>query len=259
MLSNIITFHSFKGGNGKSLIATALSYYCATVLKEKTIIFDCDFNAPSLNTFLPKKYRFTLLDYFEGTKTFENIVTEPIKNLSAVYAPPPAEGKEILNMDEKWHARMLQKMFSLLTHLEKSNFRWIIFDNQSGLSRVAINFLMLSNCSITLLRPSRYAVNGSLSLSKEIFSKIKKINSDPRKDFLLWNQIPNSEESDAKIKSLIKSFNEQFTKLEINSIGEIYYLDKIASLLFLEEEIDLTEIINHFEKTLKNIIEKINN
>ena len=47
----VLTFHSFKGGSGKSTLANSFAYYCSSNLKKKTLLIDCDINAPNLHLF----------------------------------------------------------------------------------------------------------------------------------------------------------------------------------------------------------------
>ncbi|MHA2363980.1 MAG: MinD/ParA family ATP-binding protein [Candidatus Hodarchaeales archaeon] len=260
-MSQIITIHSFKGGNGKSLISSALAYFCASISNEKTIIIDCDFEAPSLNTFFKHKSppQKTIIDFLDGHESIEDIITKSdlTENLDIIFAPDPTKGKKILTMDEEWYVKTLQRMVSALNTLtDKLNYKWIIFDNQSGLSRHSTNFLMLSTSVIVILRPSRYAAQGSLDLIKSFFSKLFPFNENIRSDFLLWNQIPQGGKQ-KEVEQLINSFNQQFIQNRIKPIGQIKYDDDLASLLFLKEQFDINQISTYLMKHIQVIVESL--
>ena len=260
-MTHIITLHSFKGGSGKSLIASALAYYCANIKRKKTIIFDCDFEAPSLNSFFTHKEspQKTILDLFEGKEVLPDIITPTslTQNLDIVYAPDPTKGKKLLLMNENWHGRALQQMIFALNKITKEfNYEYVIFDNQSGLSRNSINFLLLSTTFLLILRPSRYAASGSLSLVKDVFSKFEYFYKETRNDHVLWNQIPQGSRV-TENRKLIKVYNQQFLKEGISSIGEIPYIDDLASSLFLETKYEIGEISHFFENQILEILRKL--
>lgn len=262
IMAQIIAIHSYKGGSGKSLVASALAYYCAQIRKEKTIIFDCDFEAPSLNTLLPpeKEPEGTILDLFRGTKNFEHIIASnpQISLLDVIYAPNPSRAKEILSMNEESHARILQYLIAAVNRLtEEMQYRWIIFDNQSGLSMNAINFLMLSTSSLIILRPAQYAVQGMLDVTKYIYTKVRPfLSNKSRIDLLLWNQLPGGTKI-AQIQNLIQDYNQQFQKLGITPIGEINYENDIAAELFLQKTVNIQNITTFMKPSIQRVVEVI--
>lgn len=169
------------------------------------------FEAPSLNSFFTRKEspQTTILDLFDGKEVLPDIIipSSITQNLDVVHAPDPTKGKKLLLMNENWHARALQQMiFPLNTITKEYNYKYVIFDNQSGLSRNSINFLLLSTTFLLILRPSRYAASGSLSLVKDVFSKFKYFYNGTRNDYLLWNQIPQGSRA-TENQELIKVYN----------------------------------------------------
>ena len=48
MPAKVITFHSYKGGTGKSFLSLNIAAYMSKIEKKKVIVIDFDFRAPTL-------------------------------------------------------------------------------------------------------------------------------------------------------------------------------------------------------------------
>ena len=97
----IILTHSFKGGTGKTVIATNFAYYFCK-MGYKTLFIDADLLAPSLEKIFPQsnpdhELR-TWTDYLERKYNgLEDVIYKtPYENLDVVYSPPPEIGKNFL-------------------------------------------------------------------------------------------------------------------------------------------------------------------
>ncbi|MHA1214099.1 MAG: ParA family protein [Candidatus Hodarchaeales archaeon] len=252
--------HSFKGGTGKSLIASALAHTLSLSRpKEKVLVIDCDFSAPSLHSFFGKNlYDKNIMQFLMGTSSISELITSTdYSNLDLILAPHPHKGREILKMDARWHAKALQNMLEAINTLtEELKYSWVIFDNQSGVSMTSINFLTLSTSSIISLRPSKYAIEGVFNQSKTIFRKLSLlVEEGPRKDYLVWNQVPieSLKNDNDGIMTQINSWNKKFSENLIIPLGIIPYNHKLAVDLFLCDKYDLNEL----SKYLVGIPEKI--
>ena len=117
-----IATHSFKGGSGKSFLALNMAAAFSRI-GEKTIIMDCDFASPSIQTNLPSNdspIKFGN-DFLLGESIVKEIITPTlISNLDAIHAnPEPRMGQGLLNNAENVHWKALQQISLLRETLER--------------------------------------------------------------------------------------------------------------------------------------------
>jgi MinD-like ATPase involved in chromosome partitioning or flagellar assembly len=205
------------------------------------------------------KTRKTIEDLLQGKCSIDEVmITTSVPNLDLICAPNPEKGREILIMDAKWHARALQNILEAVSILRNDhNYKWIFFDNQSGVSLNAINFLTVSTTSIVVLRPSRYAVEGTFQLSQTIFKKLSLILEEKkREDFLVWNQVPRGKEQ-SEIDALISTWNSKFENTGIKNVAIIPYNPSLAANLFIQDEYDIGKLVKFFGNSLHDIFQAI--
>lgn len=261
-MTEVVAIHSFKGGNGKSVVASTLAYYTATVLGQKTILVDCDLTAPSLNNLVsplkpPEK---TLTDLFSPNQDLEEVIQQSNhQNFHLIYAPNPSKGKEFLNQDQKWHTKALQTFFKIKNQLtDNLGYEWIIFDNQSGVSLTAANFLALSTSTVVLLRPSQYAAEGTLNLCKEIFKRLRLFSEkENRKDLLVWNQIPIGRQ-ETEVRELIEEWNTLYVEAGVSPIAIIPYMSELSAAMFLgRENLSVEKIYPFLAPYIETVVEAL--
>ena len=71
----IITFHSYKGGNGKTLLSVNLAMIFASKGK-KVCLLDLDLRAPSLSATFKNKQHYWVNDYLNKACKIDSILTE---------------------------------------------------------------------------------------------------------------------------------------------------------------------------------------
>jgi len=130
-----ITFHSYKGGTGKSLLSVNLAM--TLVSKGKKVCFlDLDLRAPSLCSTFKNDSSCWINDYLSKVCNIESILTEStpsyIKDgsLFVGLANPSTEAiRDMSAKDRKWEMEALGRLLSLKdTLLNELCFDYIICD-----------------------------------------------------------------------------------------------------------------------------------
>ena len=151
----IISFHSYKGGTGKTLLSVNLATILASRGK-KTCLLDLDFSAPSLHSiFKNVESDFWLNDFLNRACKINRVLnccnsTLDVKgNLYVGLADPSTKAiREMSSKDRKWEMQALSRLFSLKTSLfNELDFDYVILDTSPGLQYSSINAIFVSDVS----------------------------------------------------------------------------------------------------------------
>lgn len=188
----IISFHSYKGGTGKTLLSVNL----ATILAlrgKKTCLLDFDFSAPSLCTiFEKKKEKFWINDFLNRSCKIDKVleccgsIFELKENLYVGLANPSIKAiREMSSKDRKWEMQALGAMLSLKTYLfDKLDFDYVILDTSPGLRYSSINSIFTSDISFIVTTLERSDVKGSQFMLEDLYKLFKK------KTMIILNKVP---------------------------------------------------------------------
>jgi MinD-like ATPase involved in chromosome partitioning or flagellar assembly len=262
----IVLTHSFKGGTGKTVIATNFAYnFCNNGYK--TLIIDADLLAPSMEKIFPrtneyKEFR-TWTDYLENTYNDLGEVVYPTKykNLDIIYSPPPEIGRNFLT--EKSSSWWVQALKTCLHDKEKwfneLGYDFILLDNQNGISMNSANNITISDIGFLILRPVTYGVSGTAHLLREMYSTIQGLRKK-RTDYLIWNQIPKSEDQEKNkyIHDILNEWDDFFTEGGLKPIARIYYDADLSISMLKRENEKLLGTSSLMQKEIENILKKIN-
>lgn len=259
----IILTHSFKGGTGKTVMATNFAYYFCKK-GYKTLIIDADLLAPSMEKIFPHNHENlrTWTDYLENKydNLGEIVYKTAYDNLEVVYSPPPEIGKHFLT--EKTSSWWVQALKTCLYDKEnwfgELNYDFIILDNQNGISMNSANNITISDIGFLILRPVTYGVSGTAHLLREMYSTIQGL-SKKRSDYLIWNQIPKSrnKEKNKYVSEIISEWDNFFIEGGLTPISRNYYdADLSISMLKLEDDI-LLGTSDSIQKEISEILKKI--
>ena len=239
----ILLTHSFKGGTGKTVVAINLVYYLSQ--RAKILYIDGDLLAPSLEKIIPPKdgvdKRRTWTDFLEGVyPNVEDVIYKTrYKNLDVIYSPPPEVGKSFMSEKKmNWWVNALKKeLLCRERWFNELKYDYVLIDNQNGVSLNGANNITVSDVGFIILRPVTYGVSGTTHLVKEMYKTIQGIRD--RKDFLIWNQIPQSsdQKSNERVLSLLKDWDESFRRIMVEPLAKIFY-DPELSISMLEEKPD---------------------
>lgn len=204
-MKQVITFHSYKGGTGKTTLAANLAALLAKNGNNVCII-DVDVYAPSLHSYfgdiVQNKIKNTINDYIVGACGIEDLLVQitPIQQLSAknsnhgkvmgCFSSPNRE--EILKIEgvkeDKNKMVMLKRFINFREELiEKNDIDYLIMDSSPGIRFWAINALALSDIVFLTLKMGDMDFGGTKMIANEILGKFKEEGNT--KYYLLLNRI----------------------------------------------------------------------
>ena len=204
-MKQVITFHSYKGGTGKTTLAANL----AALLAKKgnnVCIVDIDVYAPSLHAYfgdiVQNKIKNTLNDYIVGACGVDGLLVQvtPIVQLSdngsqsgkiiGCFSSPRRE--DILKIEgvkeDKNRMNMLKRFINFREELiEKNDIDYVIMDSSPGIRFWAINALALSDIVFLTLKMGDMDIGGTKMIANEILAQFKEQGNT--KYYLLLNRI----------------------------------------------------------------------
>ncbi len=258
----VMTFHSFKGGTGKTLLAIN----CAVFLAKKgckTLIIDGDPVAPSLFKLIPPKENniCTWVDYLEGLVHLVDVIyPTPIKELDVIYSPIPQPKRQILQeSDPNWWTKVFERELACKTHFfDEFNYNCVILDNQNGVAMNATNNIGISDVVFLVIRPDTYGISGSEYLVRELYSGLKAYGK--LEFYLIWNQIPRSVDSqrNSAVDELIQMKSKFFAEKGVETITQIDYDPDLAIKMMSEfKEYQFQGVFDKFQEKVIEIYEKL--
>jgi len=191
-MGNIIAFHSYKGGTGKTLLSVNLA---ATYAKRgrNICLFDLDFRAPSLHAaFKADGNGHWLNDYLNGTCDIKKVLVElnPLHKgngrLFVGLANPATEAiREMSAKDRKWEMRALGRLLSLKTSLfNDMHLNHIIFDTSPGLQYSSINAIVSADVAVVVSSLDASDIKGTQRMTRELYDLFEK------KTGIVLNKVP---------------------------------------------------------------------
>ena len=179
-----ILIHSYKGGTGKTTVALNLA--CILAQKQKVLLIENDFMMPTFFSIFEHDPQFFLNDYLDKQVEFTDIIVKDLKpNLDIIFASKTFDpSSKVMSSDQKWFLQVLERMMRDLERLT-GTYDYIIFDSPPGWHMIIINLILLATKAILILRPNKYAVEGSLRMIDSIYKRTKPLRSW---EVFLWAQ-----------------------------------------------------------------------
>lgn len=250
----IITFHSYKGGTGKTLLSVNLATIFANRGK-KTCLLDLDFRAPSLHViFKTGKAEYWLNDYLNRTCEIDKVLTDCSSNHAAkgkifvgLANPSTKAIREVASKDRKWEMKALGRLLSLKNSLLKElHFDYVIFDTSPGLQYSSINAVVSADVVLVVTTLDKSDMEGTQRMISELYELFEK------KTEVIANKVPVEFLPSKNRKR--KQINLETLKLPI--VGAIPcscdILDAEGEYFFASEKPD-----HPFTQTLQKIATKI--
>lgn len=200
----IITFHSYKGGTGKTTLAVNLASILA-LRGKKICLLDFDFSAPSLCTIFKKNQKKIWLNDFlnrackiDRVLNCCNTIIDVKGNLYVGLANPSTKAiREMSSKDRKWEMQALGIMLSLKNYLlDELSFDYIILDTSPGLRYSSINAIFTSDISFLVTTLERSDLKGSQFMLEDLYKLFKK------KTKIILNKVPHEFSSSKQIETL---------------------------------------------------------
>ena len=215
-MTKCIAFHSYKGGTGKTTLATN---FAALLAKKgyRAFLLDLDVYAPSLQSYFdtePKKWindflydnaelkevvlDFTpVIDRIGGSSTSNNLETKRKAKGGQLWVGfCNAKKEEIYKLEGGSPATSKQdtskihllRRFILLRELLISEYHadYVIIDTSPGIRYWSINALAVADTLLLTLKMGDLDIAGTRKLAEEIYGSFTKFGT---KSFLLWNRV----------------------------------------------------------------------
>lgn len=176
-----ISFHSYKGGTGKTNIAGNLACHITKTGCNVGLV-DTDVSGPGIHALFNLKIKKTLVDYLLGKAELEDIVYT--KGDEKLYIIPSTATEEDLVSYSKDPAAAKDKLLTLLKEYEaKYKLDHIIFDCSPGLNRSSILIMGLTKLSVVVCTLDKQDIRGTYVLSG-VAGRLKAV------PYILFNKLP---------------------------------------------------------------------
>jgi chromosome partitioning protein len=204
MATKSIAFHSYKGGTGKTTIASN----CAALLAKrgfKVALLDLDVYAPSLLAYFQREPKKWLNDYLLGNAEVDEVMT-PVTDSIRDYGKQYDNASEIkgklwigfCNMKKEEVYKIeagtsdssksqLRRFILLRENLIRDyDLDYIIIDTSPGIRYWSINALAVADTLFLTLKMGDIDVEGTKRLASEIYGSLTKYGT---RSFLLFNRV----------------------------------------------------------------------
>ena len=264
MPAKVITFHSYKGGTGKSFLSLNTAAYMSKIEKKRTIIIDFDFRAPTLvHKFSPNINKIHFLNEFlEGKYTIDDVIfdessiLENENNLDYVFnvayaSPNTRDISEMQIKTRQWQQKALTVLMGGLLQI-KDSYDIIIIDSSPGVTYDSLNAMSSSDAVILVATPDMVDIQGTVDMSTDIYPSLVKFGAQPG---LVLNKIPWERENEL--------YNTESIISKLKSEADLPVISKCACYCdssLLHNAILVKENQNHNLITnIKEIVNHLNN
>lgn len=198
-----ISFHSYKGGTGKTNIAGNLACHVAKN-GHKVGLVDTDVSGPGLHSLYNLKTEKTLLDYLLDRAELDDIVQE--KFGGKLFILPSNATEEDLVSYARDPGAAKEKLQELLDRFETEyGLEHIIFDCSPGLNRSSLLMMGMTDFSIVVCTLDKQDIRGTYVLS----GVAKRLKAVPH---ILFNNLPENkyEVSKETLEELSRKFGFEY-------------------------------------------------
>jgi MinD-like ATPase involved in chromosome partitioning or flagellar assembly len=219
-MGKIIAVHSYKGGTGKTSLATNLA---ATYAKKgkKVCLMDLDFRAPSLHAiFTACKSECWLNDYLNENCEIDKVLADTGREYSnggqllVAMANPSTEAlRDMSTKDRKWEMKALSKLLALRSSiLNNMGLDFIIFDTSPGIQYSSINAIVAADTVLLVTSLDTSDIKGSQRMTNELYDLFEK------KTAILMNKVISEYLSSNKKQMKINNHFNNIHKLPILAV-----------------------------------------
>lgn len=208
----LVSFHSYKGGTGKTNIVGNLGLLLAQEA-QKTCIIDIDANGPGIHSLFNLEFENSLIEYLNNKCEIKDIVYKP-ETESELYLIPMKVWEDDITSLFKSPSEAKEKVLELIDHIKREyGFEHILFDCGPGINKSSFLIMNIVDKAIVVSTIDRQDIRGTYILT----NMAKKLGSYP---YLLFNKIPLD-----RLKEMDKVINEFSKRLETQLL-EIIAFDK---------------------------------
>ena len=273
-MTSVISFHSYKGGTGKTTLACNMA---AMLAKNgyKVYLLDMDVYSPSLKTYFNfQGSRKWLNDFLLGSAQLEEIIYDYSKIIEDCKGKfyvlfSNSKRSEILNLDGNLGIRgnsqinLLQNFLNLRADLVANDADFIIIDTSPGIRFWSLNSIIVSDIVLLTLKIGDMDIEGTSEMLQEIYYSLSDYGT---KCFLLFNRtdgycIPPSNIDIKSGETKRELFQELSILSDNNRIKMMGKIPCYCDIQFLKKEfLTVLKHPNHpMSLEINNILKKINN
>jgi chromosome partitioning protein len=183
-LAKCISFHSYKGGTGKTTLAANFSYLLASK-GYSVYLLDLDFYAPSLYSYFNVEPKYWINDYLKSRADLQDIMVDSVTFLDHkvngdLKVGFSRGGKEdiyqlegsILN-DREQQVKQFRNFIAMREELLVSNNAdFIVMDTSPGIRYWSINSIVISDIVLLTLKMGDLDLKGTIKMIKEIYGSL---------------------------------------------------------------------------------------
>lgn len=211
----LISFHSYKGGTGKTNIIGNLGTYLAQ-RGHKVGIIDIDVYGSGMPSLFNLDYDNSFVEYLKNECIVGDALYKPDPK-KELYIVPTRVCEEDFTTFFKTPADAKTKMLEFITYLqEEAGIEHLLFDCGPGINKSSLLIMNIVDRAITVSTIDRQDVRGIYIITK-VGQKLRANSS------LLFNKVPTDKPEEIKV--IIKSFCEQ---LNIELLGTIDFDETVA-------------------------------
>lgn len=195
MPAKVITFHSYKGGTGKSFLSLNTAVYLSNEENKNVILLDFDFRAPTIIHKFNKKGIRYLNEFLEGRCSLSEVIYDISNEVGlgsnnkffvAFASPKTRDMQEMQMKTRQWQQKALTLIMRGLLEI-KQKFDWIIFDSSPGVTYDSLNAMSSSDAVVLVATPDNVDVQGTVEMSSDIYPSLIKFGAQP---VLVLNKVP---------------------------------------------------------------------
>ena len=201
-MTKCIAFHSYKGGTGKTTIASNFAVLLARK-GYRVFLMDLDVYAPSLQAYFEKEPVKWINDYFWNNAQVDDVLVDLTHTIDLNNDGPPIKGKmyvgfcnpkkeEIYKLDgggKQDNSKIqLLRRFVLLREQIISNYDadYIIIDTSPGIRYWSINALAVADTLFLTLKMDNLDIDDTRKMAGDIYSSFSKFGA---KSYLVLNRV----------------------------------------------------------------------
>ncbi len=194
-----ITFHSYRGGVGKTLLSVNTAVKLALSGK-KVCLVDFDLRAPShqslfaSSTFSVSHATKSFTGFLVGDHGPESVINSTnMDNFHCVFSNieilQQKESKIRTKLTQHGEGRILAKLFEFIRYCNSQEFDFLIFDCMPGITYRSLDALVVSDKIMVVTRPVKSEISGLRLVISECYSKL-----EGAKLFSIMNQVEQIED-----------------------------------------------------------------
>jgi len=173
-MGKVVTFHSYRGGTGKTVTALNLAALDSKMGKNVCLL-EVDFRAPSLHIVFKNHTKMWVNDFLDGRCEVEEVVEDFAETygtkgrLMVGLANPRMEAiRDYSTKGRKWQTDALRRLLSLGKFLkEDMKMDYVFLDSSPGITYSALNAIVASDLTVVVTTLDRSDVDGSDTMIRE--------------------------------------------------------------------------------------------